>query len=498
MKRFHYLNIALFLVCSYASIAQENIFLKREYWKNNPTVTQVKKDIEAGNNPTELNPNAFDAVVYALLEKADNATVEYLLSLEGNDVNKRTHDGRTYIFWAAYKDNLEMMNYLVKKGAKTGLIDSHGYSLLNFAAVTGQQNTALYDFCLAHGSDPKTEKNHDGANALLLVAPFFKDEKLIDYFISKGVDVHSTDTNGNGLFNYAAKQGSKKVFDMLIKRGVAYKNPTKDNGNAFIFASRGTRRSENNLETYKYLETLGIQPNVVTDQGFTPLHALAYKNKDLDIFSYFIKKGVDVNQPDMNGNTPFSNAVYRNSLESIVFLSKHVANINQNNKKGITPLMRAVQNNDINVVNFLIGKGGDVFAKDTDGNSIAYYLLKSYDERTIEDFDAKVKILKDKGVDFTEAQAEGNTLWHLAAKENNLKLLGKLTSLHIPINAKNSEGVTALHIAAMKATNIEVLKFLLSRGADKKVKTDFDESVLDLAQENELLQKQQLQLNFLK
>ncbi|MBL4663603.1 MAG: ankyrin repeat domain-containing protein [Flavobacteriaceae bacterium] len=176
--RFIIIMLVLFVFSSEV-IAQKNIFLTRDYWKVNPSIAQIEKDIEAGNNPTELNGNAFDAVVYALLEKTDNNSIKYLLTKEGNGVNKRTHDGRTYIFWAAYKDNLEMMKYLVLKGAKTDLIDSHGYSVLNFAAVTGQLNTKLYDFCIAQGSDPKNEKNNDGANALLLVAPFLKKPRLL-------------------------------------------------------------------------------------------------------------------------------------------------------------------------------------------------------------------------------------------------------------------------------------------------------------------------------
>ena len=52
--------------------------------------------------------------------------------------------------------------------------------LLNFAAVTGQTNAALYDYILSQGGDPSVERNHDGAHALHLVAPF-TDEEMIAY-----------------------------------------------------------------------------------------------------------------------------------------------------------------------------------------------------------------------------------------------------------------------------------------------------------------------------
>ena len=257
-----------FLFLAVATYAQKsNIFLNRAFWKTNPGIAEIDKHITAGNDIAALNRSAFDAVSYALIEKVDNKTIKHLLSKEGNGVNKLTHDGRTYIFWAAYKDNLEMMQYLVDKGAKTDIIDSHGYSVMNFAATTGQLNQKLYDFCIQHGADPKNEKNHDGANALLLVAPFVKEVSLINYFVSKGIDMGSTDKNGNGIFNYAAKAGNIKLMNYLIKQGIPYKEPTKSGSNAMIFASRGTRSITNTLETYQYLEKLGIVPNIQLPLG---------------------------------------------------------------------------------------------------------------------------------------------------------------------------------------------------------------------------------------
>ena len=110
----------------------------------------------------------------------------------------------------------------------------------------------------------------------------------------------------------------------------------------------------------------------------------------------------------------------------------------------------------------------------------------------------KLKLLQDKDVQFNTTQAEGNTLLHLAAKANDLELLKRIAAFDIDIDAKNDEGLTALHVAAMKAADDKMMKYLISKGADTKVKTDFEETVYDLAIENEMLQKQNTSLNFLK
>ena len=50
----------------------------------------------------------------------------------------------------------------------------------------------------------------------------------------------------------------------------------------------------------------------------------------------------------------------------------------------------------------------------------------------------------------------------------------------------------------MQANNTDIIKYLLSIGAKKSITTDFDETVHDLAKENEILNKKNIDINFLK
>ncbi|MDE0536067.1 hypothetical protein OU788_07500 [Tenacibaculum sp. L6] len=50
----------------------------------------------------------------------------------------------------------------------------------------------------------------------------------------------------------------------------------------------------------------------------------------------------------------------------------------------------------------------------------------------------------------------------------------------------------------MQANNTDVINYLLSIGADKSITTDFEETVYDLAKENEVLKNQNININFLK
>lgn len=472
--------------------SQDNIFLKREFWDTKPSIETIDLKIKEGNDISEANSSNFDGVVYAILQEAPNTSIEYAISKEGNDVNKLTHDGRTYIFWAAYKGNVELMQHLISKGAKTNLTDDKGSTIMNFAALSGQKNTKVYDVCLANGADLKKDVTPYGSNALLLAAPFDTDFSLINYFTSKGLDLNSVDADGNGIFNYVAKTGNITLLNQLLEKGLTF------NDNAMIFASQGTRSTTNTLEFFQYLEGLVIKPNVISKDGTTALHALASRTKDLKLLGYFIGNGVDIDQADANGVTAFMNAASRNSLEVVTFLSANLKDINAKNNKGETALSLAVANNSPEIVEFLIGINADVNVIDANGNHLGYYLLQSYNSKNTDAFETKLSLLQSRGLDITLAQKDGNTLYHLALDKNDLELLKRVQQFNIDINAKNNEGLTALHKAAMKASDTEVLKYLISIGADKSISTDFEESVYDLASENELLSQKNIAIDFLK
>jgi len=67
-------SILLVVLASSKIIAQDNIFLSRDYWKGNPSIAQIKEAILKDNSPSELNKHGFDAVVYALLEQVNDET----------------------------------------------------------------------------------------------------------------------------------------------------------------------------------------------------------------------------------------------------------------------------------------------------------------------------------------------------------------------------------------------------------------------------------------
>lgn len=503
MKKNLFVSLALATICL-VNAQQKNSLLEQSFWKSSPDITTVKAEIAKGNNPSESTSNAFDAVVLAINNDAPAETIKFLIEQPGNGINKPTHDNRIYLHWAAGKGNIEIINYLISKGSDINLEDSHGLTPIISAINSGQKNTAVYDAFFKAGIDPK-KKDKEGATLLLMAIPYDKDLSLSNYFITKGLSLKDADNNGNTAFNYAARTGNIELLKTLVQKGVKYTD------NALIIAAQGSRREANSIEVYKYLvDDLKLKPTVVSVDGETVLHYLVRKSNQTEIINYFLNKGVDINKTDNEGNTALMNAASARDNEALGLLLSKVKDVNAKNAKGESALSLAIQNGSPKAVELLLQQKADINVTDKDGNNLGYYLIQSYRPQMMgrnpessnaiseNPFAAKIKLLQDNGFNLAQSQKDGSTLYHFAVLKNDINLLKKLADLNIDVNAKNKDGLTALHKAAMIAKNDTILKYLLSIGAKKEIKTDFDETAYDLAKENETLTKNNIAVEILK
>ncbi|MHC0447888.1 ankyrin repeat domain-containing protein [Flavobacterium sp. 3-218] len=486
-----------FATTLFVSAQQKNTLLDANFWKTSPNTEIVKAEIAKGNNPAEANVNAFDVTTLAINNEAPVETIKFLIDQPGNSITKLTHDNRIYLHWAAYKGNTELVQYLIAKGSDVNFEDSHGTAPADFAASNGQANPEMYEAFFKAGVNP-TKKYANGANLLLLAIASDKDLKAADYFSTKGMSLKDVDANGNTAFTYAARSGNIALLKKLLEKGI---KPTDE---ALLVAAQGSRRETNTLETYKYLvEEVKIKATAQNKSGQNVLHILAGKPNQTEIIKYFLDKGVDVNKADKEGNTPVMAAASAREIAVLELFLPKAKNINAQNLKGESALTKAVQYGTPEAVSLLLAKGADVNVKDKDGNNLGVYLVQSYrpagrEKATVDPFDAKAKLLQDKGLNLAAPQKDGNTLYHVAITKNDVELLKKITDLKVDINAKNKDGLTALHRAAMTSKDDAILKYLVSAGAKKDISTEFDETAYALAKENELLTKNNVSVEFLK
>jgi len=483
----------LLLSASVLFDAQQNILLSTDFWRSKPNLEKVKLAVSEGNSPSEFNSSRFDPVVLSITNNADLDVIKYLISQAENPIDKLTHDDRIYLHWATMTGRKDLIEYLIRSGSDVNKLDSRNFTPLTFGAIFGLNNPEIYDIFFKAGVEPK-QKYQNGANILHLSIGNDKNGSLRKLFESKGLSIRDKDNNGNTTFDYAATFGNIELLRSLRKKRI------KANSISLINAVNGTRRVTNGLELYKYLiDEVKINPSVTNENGQTALHLVARRSNHVDIINYFINKGLDVNKLDKDGNNVLISASSGNDLENIKSILSRIKNINITNANGESALTQAVTRSSPEVVAYLIENGADVNVIDIKGRNLAYYLMLSYRANSSRDsFTEKLVMLRKKGLNITANQGDGSTLFHISVERNNMDLLKKIAILDIDINSINNDGMTALHKACLTAKDDKMIKYLLSIGADKSIKTEFDETAYDLASENEFLKKNNVSIDFLK
>lgn len=477
------------LVASFLQ-AQTNTLMDASFWKNNPTLENIKAEIANGNNPSFQNGGFFDPVVIAINNKANTEIIKFLIEQEGNSVDKKTHHSRIYLQWAAAAGNLELVNYLISKGSDVHYKDSHGDDVITYAASAGNKNLAVFDALIKAGANPKV-KNEEGTNLIMAAIANDSDLSVTNYLISKGVSLTEKDQFGRTIADYSTKLGDLKILDQLIAKGV------KPTDQALFFATQGSRTKENGIEVFKSLiEKYKLNPKTLNPQGQSLVHALSRRG-NLEIINYVIAKGADAKVVDKEGNTALMVASAGKNTDLINILLAKYNNINAVNSIGESALTKAVASGSLEIVTLLIDKGAKADIVDKEGNNLAVHWFNSYKPKD-ETFAQKQQILTNAKVNFKATQHKGATLLHLAVDKGDVEIVKKAIELGVDINAQDEDGNTALHKAALIAKDDQVLKNLVAAGTKKDLKTEFEETAYELAEQNEFLKKNNVSIDFLK
>ena len=470
--------------------AQTNTFMDAGFWKNKPTLEIVKTEISKGNSPSQQNAGFFDPVVMAINNKADLDVIKYLIEQDGNSVAKKTHHSRIYLQWAAASGNADLVNYLIAKGSDVHYKDSHGDDAITYAASAGNKNLAVFDALIKAGANPKV-KTEEGTNLIMAAIANDSDLTVTNYFISKGVSLTEKDQFGRTAADYSTKVGDLTILEQLIAKGV------KPTDQALFFATQGSRTKENGIEVFQTLiEKYKLNPKALNPQGQSLLHALSRRG-NLEIINYVISKGVDTKVIDKEGNTALMVAAAGKNKDLVKLLLSTSNTIHSVNNLGESALSKAVASGSSDIVALLLENGAKPNIKDKEGNNLAAYWFNSFKPKD-ENFNQKQQLLAQANVDFKAPQQKGATLLHLAVDHNQVDLVNKALELGVNINAQDEDGNTALHKGALIAKDDIILKTLVKAGAKKDIKTEFDETAFELADQNEFLKKNNVSIDFLK
>ncbi|PAA83693.1 hypothetical protein BOX15_Mlig016864g1 [Macrostomum lignano] len=378
--------------------------------------------------------------------------------------------GDTAILAAALRGKTPLVEFLYKEGCSVTTSDDNGMGLAHLAA--SKSDTELLDV-IRRASAPLDEQDNKGNTPLIIATIQPTNLDLMKQFIELKCNVETKNNKGKTATSIAVEQGSVEALNYLISVGGNLGNITKTGETTTMQAAKG-----NHLEVMKVISTSASQSNVnSTDiNGKTAVHFAALSGR-LEIIE-FLKNEIKANcdLADKNGNTPFMLAAGKGHKSVAEKLLDFGADIHLRNKNGENSAYLAVKGNHADMLRYLSMKS--CYLDQEDKNGVTPLML-ACKEKNLE----AVNFLLSKDCAKNSVVRNGRQLIHAACEGGSLPVVRRIVNLGVPIDSKDTSGVTPLMIAAGGGF-IKVAQFLLEKKkellsmSDESGKTALDHAIL--------------------
>ena len=440
----------------------------------------------------------------------DAAMVEALLA-SGGDANAPTANGATPLMLAAQAGSAPAVKALVDRGADVNVKEKvKGETALMIAAAYGRAD--VIRILTGKGADLKA------ATKVMDLTEFNKEEQLrLQQFQQQqaqagggrggaqqggfggrgfnpnakaGIDRQYNYTElvafwgGVSAMHLAARDGRVEAAQALLDAGAPIdQQAIGDKSTPMLIAV-----VNGHFDLAKMLLDKGANPNAAEHNGVTPLYAALncqwaakalypqprafeqQKTSYLELMQALLDKGAD---PNMR-------------LTKKVWYSQYDFDQSGVDEAGATPFWRAAYAADVDAMKLLVARGADVNIPTM--RTPGRVRTGDVGERQVQDVSgmppipvggpAVAPLLAASGQGYGEGFAANH---HRFAPGGMLAAVKYLVEeLHADVNVRDHEGNTPLHNAAARGDN-EMIKYLISKGADPKIVNKAGQTTVDMA-----------------
>ncbi|MEI0608264.1 ankyrin repeat domain-containing protein, partial [Brachyspira pulli] len=248
-------------------------------------------------------------VYYRISESFDkNKEMFKILVENGFDLESRIKADRsdydyTPLMIAVYKEDYDMVKYLLDKGANPNTANNENKTALMIAIANN--NFDISKLLIQQGANINT-KDEYGYTALMRAA-MIESYEMVKFLLENGANINTKDNDGNTVLyyniyyaDYGELENAKKIFNLLIKYGADVN--TKNNYGASLLNMAYSLEGLTNREMFKLLVENGFDLESRIKGGedypagydYTPLMIAAAIN-DYDMVKFLVEKGADVN-----------------------------------------------------------------------------------------------------------------------------------------------------------------------------------------------------------
>ncbi|XP_067660182.1 putative ankyrin repeat protein RF_0381 [Haliotis asinina] len=363
---------------------------------------------------------------------------------------------------------------------RTGKTECVKEKLIQTQAYT-EPNTTLFDACMV--------------GDLARVKSILSDNKT---------NVNSRKEDNMTPVMYAAQEGHKEVFDLLVREGANLSLVDDEDRNILHLACTG-----GNVDVVKYvLMQKIVSVNSQDKYGWTPAMKAAFSNSN-DVFGVLVEARADLVLVNDEKETILHVACQGGNVDIIQYLlTKDIVDIDRQDESDWTPVMHAAKCGHKDVFDVLVEGGADLSIMGKNkintlhlackgGNvEIIKYLLK-HDTVDINSRDEKgwtpimhgakfghedvFDVLVEGGADLSLVNGDRETILHLACKGDNVEIIKYLLKHDtVDINSRDEKGWTPIMHGASLGDK-DVFDVLIDKGADLSQVGEDKETILHLA-----------------
>ena len=365
--------------------------------------------------------------------KRGDATALRTLVRQKVDVNATEPDGTTALHWAADMGNAELVDLLLKSGAKLKTPNRFGSTAMGLATTKGY--APVMERLLTAGEDPKGVVNGE---PLVMLAARSGNVDAVKLLLAKGADPNTKEPQREQTaLMWAAAEGHTGVVKLLLEAGGDVKARSKAPGKGLVLGTGFVVPRMNDplgLRSNRDSQSWGIR---LDGLQFTPL-MWAARGGHIDTIKTLVAGGSSVNEAKPEGTTPLILAIINYHWEAASVLLDLGADPNKG--PGYTALHQLAWSRRPNL-------------------AAAFHPGFPEPTGTIDSMELAKRLVA-KGVNINAQMTE--------SFKDNFR------------NRFNRIGATAFLLAA-KGVDLPLMKFLVANNADRKIKNGDGDTPLMVA-----------------
>ena len=275
------------------------------------------------------------------------------------------------------------------------------------------------------------------------------DVDAIEAFIDAAADLDELSESGSAPLHYAVSINRVEVVALLLDAGADTDVEDSRQRTPLDLAIAG-----NKTEIIDLLLEAGAGVEAPT----TPLHPIVWAGDLLGV-KLHVYAGTDIDQEDEFGNYPLLLAVERGYLDIVDLFITHEADLDVEDQDGFTAVIMAAEQDHADVLQLLIDSGADLAVEDKAERTALDWAI------IMQSADAE-EILRDN-----DAPSGAEKSFIAAIQTNNIVAVQSLLDGGADVNEPAYTSKTPLHYAS-HSRNMDILKLLLSKGADVESMTE--------------------------